>query len=53
MLTHRYAATIIRNFNGVVGVDDDNDARRVSGHRFVNRVVDHLVHEMMKAALIC
>ena len=33
-----------------IDVDRDGDGRGVAGHRFVDRVVDDFVHEMMQTA---
>ena len=52
VLADRDTATVVDNLDGVVLVDAHEDARGVSGHRFVDGVVDDLVDEMVKAALI-
>jgi hypothetical protein len=36
----------------VVDVDDDVDVRAVAGQRLVDRVVDHLVHQVMQAGAV-
>ncbi len=44
------AAAVVGDRHGVVGVDGDDEAVAVAGERLVDGVVDHLVHEMVKAA---
>ena len=43
------AATIVVDRHAVVGVDDDVDLAAVAGERFVDRVVDDFVDEVMEA----
>ena len=44
------AAPIIGDAYGIVGMDDDVDMGCVTGQRFVDRVVDDLINEMMQTA---
>ncbi len=46
----RDAAPVVDVGDGVVGVDGDGDRGAVPGDGFVDRVVDHLVHEVMQTA---
>ena len=52
VFTNWNAATIVGDGDGIIFVDAHNDARRMSGHRFVDRVVDDLVDKVMQTALI-
>ncbi len=47
---HRDAAAIIDNRYRVVGVDRYIDHCAMAGERFVNRVIDDLVNEVVEAA---
>ena len=44
------AAAVVLDAHLAVGVDRDDDRRRVAGHRLVDRVVDDLPHEVVQAA---
>jgi hypothetical protein len=46
----RHAATVVRDLDGAVLVDRDGDAAAVADERFVNAVVDDLVHEVVRPA---
>lgn len=48
----RDTTTIILNGNGVVLVESDDDMRRISCHRLIDRVIDDLPHEVMETTLI-
>ena len=48
---HRNAATVIDHRDRVVLVNRDIDAVGETGERLIDRVVDHLVHEVMQAVL--
>ena len=48
---HRDAAAVVRDRDGVVGVDDDLDVVGLARERLVDRVVHDLVDEVVKAAL--
>jgi hypothetical protein len=48
MLVHRNAAAVIHNGHGVVDVQGDIDLVAEAGQRFVDRVVDDLVDEMVE-----
>ena len=50
MLVHGNAATVVNDGDGVVFMDGDVDGCAVTGKRFVDRVVDDLVHQVMQAA---
>ena len=52
MFTNRNAATVIDYFNRIVFMNANDDARGVSRHRFVNRVVYDLINKVVEAALI-
>jgi hypothetical protein len=45
------AAAIVFYGDAAIDVDRDADRRGVAGHRFVDRVVNDFVHEMVQAAL--
>ena len=47
---NRNATTVVDNRNGVVLVDGNLDMIAKAGKRFVYRVVDDLVHQMVEAA---
>ena len=47
---HGDAAAVVRDAHGAVRVDGDEDLVGVAGHRFVDGVVDDLVHEVMQPA---
>ena len=51
MHVDRNAATVVLDGDRIVGVDRDANRVRVAGERFVDRVVDDFVDEMMQAAL--
>src|SRR5215216_2910104 len=46
----RDAAAVVRDRDAVVGVDGDLDLGRLAGQRLVDRVVHHLVDQVMKTA---
>ena len=48
----RNAAAVVDHRHGIVGVDDHLDVIAVSGQRFVDGVVEHLEHHVMKACAI-
>ncbi len=50
MHVHRNAASVVDYLNRAVGLKRHLDVIAESGHRLVNRVVDHLVNEMMQPA---
>ena len=50
MLVHGNAATVVNDGDGVVFMDGDVDGCAVTGKRFVDRVVDDLVHQVMQTA---
>ena len=50
-VVHRNAAAVVHHGDGVVDVDGDIDARGVSGQRLVDRVVHHLVDQVVQAQL--
>ena len=50
MDVHRHAAAIVRHGQGVVLVQRDVDFLGVAGERFVDRVVDDFVREVIRAA---
>ncbi len=45
---YRYAAAVVGDGDGLIGVDRDTDLTTVSRLRFVNRVVHDLPHHMMQ-----
>ena len=49
MTIDRNAAAVVDHGDGVVDVERDVDLGRVPGERFVDRVVDDLVDEVMQA----
>ena len=46
----RNAAAVVHHRDGVVGVNRDVDLRAVPGQRFVDRIVHHLVHQVVQSA---
>ena len=52
VLANWNTATIVGDSDGIIFIDAHNDARRVTRHRFVDRVVDDFVDKVMQAALI-
>ena len=52
MFANRNAATVVNYFNRIVFMNANDDARGVSRHRFVNRVVYDLINKVVEAALI-
>src|SRR2546423_1426548 len=50
VLAHRNAPAVVLDRDRVVAVDRDGDVVGVARHRFVDRVVDDLPHEVMEAA---
>ena len=48
MHIHRDAAAIILDTNGVVCLDGDKNLVGITGKSLVDRVVNHLIHKMMK-----
>src|SRR5689334_4755442 len=52
MLPDRDAAAIVLDDDAPVDLDRHANGRRMTGHRLVDRVVDDLPHEVMKAALV-
>ena len=46
----RNAAAIVRNFHGAVGAEPHVDTCRVAGQRLVDRVVYHLVHQVVQTS---
>ena len=53
VLSNWNTATIVGNGDGIIFVDAHHNARCMSGHRFVDRVVDDFVDKVMQTALIC
>ena len=51
LVVDRNAAAVVDHGDGVVDVDGDIDARRVSAQRLVDRVVDDLIHQVVQAHL--
>ena len=49
MIIDRYAATVIDHRHGIVLMDDDIDGFTVTGKRLVDRVVNHLIDQMMQS----
>ncbi len=43
------AAAVVDHGNGVVDVNRDRDCVAVSGQRFINRVIDDFIHQVMQA----
>ena len=43
-------SSVVAHLDPTVGHDVDLDDRAVAGHRLVDRVVDHLVHQVVQAA---
>ena len=50
MAVGRDAAAIVLDGHAAIDVDRDADVLRKAGHAFVDRIVDHLVDEMMETA---
>jgi hypothetical protein len=48
----RNAAAVVAHGDGAVGVQLDVDAIAIAGQRFVDRVVDDLVHHVMQARTV-
>ena len=48
----RNAAAVVDHRDRVVGVDGDDDVVAVAGQRFVDRVVDHLEHQVVQAGAV-
>src|SRR6266576_2401084 len=48
MLADRHASTVILDDDHAVLADRDLDRRRLAGHRFVDRIVDHLPDEVVQ-----
>ena len=46
------AAAVVGDADGVVGVDGDDDVVAVAGQRLVDRVVDHLEHQVVQAGAV-
>ncbi len=51
LVVHRNAAAVVDHRDGVVDVDRHIDPRRVPGQRLVDRVVDHLIHQVVQSLL--
>jgi hypothetical protein len=51
VLVDRDAAAVVPAADAAVGQQRHLDPVGVSGQRLVNRVIDHLVHQMVQAAL--
>ncbi len=49
LVVHRDAAAVIDDGNGVVDVDGDIDASRMSAECFIDGVIDDLVNQVVKA----
>ncbi len=47
-LVHRNAASVIGDGNRVVDVDDHVHVRRIAGQRFIDRIVHHLVDQVVQ-----
>ena len=52
MHVHRNAAAVVADGNRAVHVDRHLDLVAIAGQMFVNRVVEHLKHAVMQAALV-
>ena len=52
LLVHagRDAAAVVRNRDGIVGVDDHDDIVAIAGQGFVDGVVHHLIDQVMQTA---
>src|SRR5688500_1056423 len=50
MQIHRNPAAVVLDGDRIVGVNPHADVVRVTGERFVDRIVDDFVHEMVKTA---
>ena len=48
----RDAAAVVEHRDRVVGVDGDDDVVAVAGQRLVDRVVDHLEHQVVQAGAV-
>ncbi len=48
----RYATTIVNDGNGVIFVNEYINVGTISAHRFINGIIDHLIHQMMKTFFI-
>ena len=48
MIINRDTASVVRDGDRVIDVDGHIDMGRVASQRFVDRVVHHLVHQMMQ-----
>ena len=46
------AAAVVAHGDGIVGIEHDVDARGVACQRFVDRVVDDLVHHVVQARAV-
>lgn len=46
---HRHAAAVVDHFQRLIGVQDHVDALGVTGQRFVDAVIDHLLAEVVWA----
>ena len=46
------SAPVVHHRNRIVGMDGDNDVVAVTRERFIDRVVDHLEHQMMQTCAI-
>jgi hypothetical protein len=46
------AAAVVHHADGVVGVDGDDDVVAVARQRLVDRVVDHLEHQVVQAGAV-
>src|SRR3954447_8311660 len=50
LLADRHAAAVVSVRDAAIGVDGQLDMRGVAGHRLVDRVIDDLPDQMVKAA---
>ena len=51
MLIDGDASTVVAHSDPAVGEQRHTDVRGVTGHSFIDRVVDHLVHQVVETAL--
>ncbi len=52
MFTHRDAAPVVADDDAIAFLEPQFDPRRVPGHGFVHRVVEHFGHEMVQRAVV-
>src|SRR5579885_243537 len=52
VLLYRYATPVIFNSDGAIGVNGDFDGVGLTGHHFVNAVIDNFLDQVMQATLI-